>query len=131
MYEEGYKKLVVYQNTAKLRSLVYKRTEKFSRTQPRLVGQMRDAARSVKQNIAEGYKRDSIGSFIQFLKISQASLSELIEDIEDCFEDKIFSEGEFNELYTLAKQTAYLLDRFLISLYKMQKDGTWRKRWQR
>ena len=42
-----------------------------------LTSQIRRSAVSVASNIAEGYGRDSDGSFIQFLKISQGSLKEL------------------------------------------------------
>ena len=42
-----------------------------------LVAQIRRAAASVPANIAEGYGRESSGSYVQFLKHSQGSLKEL------------------------------------------------------
>ncbi len=64
MYQDGYKKLILWKNLCKLRFLIYRITKPFAKSHPRLVGQMRDAIRSAKQNVAEGYKRDSIGQFI-------------------------------------------------------------------
>ena len=42
-----------------------------------MTSQIRRAATSVATNIAEGYGRDSTGSYVHFLKISQGSLKEL------------------------------------------------------
>jgi four helix bundle protein len=42
-----------------------------------MTSQTRRAAASIAANIAEGYGRDSSGSFIQFLRMSQGSLKEL------------------------------------------------------
>jgi four helix bundle protein len=42
-----------------------------------LTSQIRRSATSIAANIAEGYGRDSRGSYLQFLRISQGSLKEL------------------------------------------------------
>ena len=86
MSKEGYRKLVVWQNFYKLRRLVYEITRKFAKSEMRRVSQMRDAARSVKQNIQEGYGK-TLGEYIHSLGISQGSLRELSGDIEDSYDD--------------------------------------------
>ncbi len=87
---------------------------------------MRDAARSAKQNIREGYKKGSIGEFIHSIKISQGSLEELGGDMEDCLEDKLIDEKEFLKLSELFRSAEYMSSRYLESLYKIKKEGTWK-----
>lgn len=86
---------------------------------------MRDAARSVKQNIQEGYNSGFLGKYIHGVAISQGSLSELVGDVSDCFQDKLISEEEFNRLKSLLGRTEYLLKRLRQSLKKKQIEGTW------
>jgi four helix bundle protein len=123
---EGYKNLVVWQNTKKLRALVYKITKSFPKTEIRRISQMNDAARSTKQNVQEGYKSGSLPKYLNHLRISQGSLSELRGDIDDCFEDQLINEKEFEELKELCSKTDYLLKRLIDSLIKKQKDGSWK-----
>lgn len=76
---------------------------------------MNDAARSVKQNIQEGYF-GSTAEFIRGLGISQGSLGELTGDLEDCLEDGLISQEEFEELNELSGKTAYLIGKLVDSL---------------
>lgn len=117
MAKEGYRKLVVWRNAYKLRRLVYEITRRFSKPEMRRVSQMRDAARSVKQNIQEGYGK-SLKEYIHSLGISQGSLRELSGDIEDSYDDGLISEGEFNNLKELCGKTDYLLMRLIQSLIR-------------
>lgn len=99
---KGFMYLGVWQNAALLRVLV----RKFTLTLPlkggskgnlsttlnkpleyRLKSQMDDAARSVKRNIEEGFKRPTTSEYLQFLGYSQASLEELRGDVRDCRTD--------------------------------------------
>lgn len=124
--EAAYEKLKFYQQICELRSLISKITERMIRNHPKLVSQMRDAARSVKQNIREGYRRGTLGEFRRGIKISQGSLEELSGDIEDCHEDGLVSDKEFQSLSKLVRSTDYLMMRYVQSLYKMEKEGTWK-----
>lgn len=123
----GYKKLIVWQNAYKLRRIIYTITSRFPKAEARRVSQMRDSARSVKQNIQEGYKRPSVGDYIHFLEIAQSSLAELMGDIEDCKDDSLIDENEFNMLDSLGGKTEYLFKRLIQSLKKKQTEGTWKK----
>lgn len=125
--KQGYKKLIVWKNIYELCKLIYKITECFPKTEMRRVSQMRDSARSAKQNIQEGYKRSSIGEYIHFLTISQGSLAELMGDIEDCYDDGLIAKEEFEELDSLSGKTDYLFNRLIESLRKKQANGTWKK----
>jgi four helix bundle protein len=124
--EMPYEKLKFYQDICEIRRLIYKITERFAKTHLKLVSQMRDAARSAKQNIREGYKKGSLGEFIHSIKISQGSLEELAGDIEDCLEDKLITEEEFAKLSKLFRSAEFLSSRYLESLYKIEKEGTWK-----
>lgn len=113
---EGYKKLVLWRNTHELRQRIYQLTADFPKSEFRRISQMRDAARSVKQNIQEGYQRHSLGEYVRFLEIAKASLAELQGDLEDCFEDSLLSATSFQEVHRLCKRTDYLFARLLQSL---------------
>lgn len=66
--DKPYEKLKFYQDICEIRRLMYQITERFSRVNLRLISQMRDAARSAKQNIREGYKKEALESLYIVLK---------------------------------------------------------------
>jgi four helix bundle protein len=115
---EGYKKLIVWKNARELRIKIYQATADFPKSEMRRVSQMRDAARSVKQNIQEGYGRRSRAEYIRFLEIGRGSLAELQGDLEDCFEDRLIAAEAFRELHQLCKRTDYIFTRLMNSLKK-------------
>jgi len=119
MGNQGFKKLVVWQNAYKLRRMIYEITKRFPKDELRRISQMRDAARSVKQNIQEGYGK-SLGEYIHSLEISKGSLRELSGDIEDCFDDGLIAEDEFQEIDKLVGKTDYLFMRLIQSLRRKQ-----------
>ena len=122
----AYEKLRFYQDICEIRRAVYLITERFAKSHMRLVSQMRDAARSAKQNIREGYKKGTIGEFIHSINISRGSLEELSGDIEDCLEDGLITPEEFKEINGLIKSADYLSDRYIKAISKMKEAGTWR-----
>lgn len=124
--EMPYEKLKFYQDICQIRRLIYQITERLTKSHLRLVSQMRDAARSAKQNIREGYKKGTIGEFIHSIRISQGSLEELAGDIEDCLEDKLINEDEFIKLSKLFRSAEYMSSRYIESLYRIEKQGTWK-----
>lgn len=79
---------------------------------------MNDSARSIKQNIQEGYKRKSLGDYIRSLSIAQGSLGELMGDIDDCYEDGLIDKSEFESTKELLGKTDYLFKRLIQSLEK-------------
>ncbi len=127
---QAYEMLKFYQNICEIRRFVYRITERFIKSHKRLVSQMRDAARSAKQNIREGYSKDTVGEFSHSIKISRGSLDELEGDVDDCNEDKLITNEEYDYLKNLFKQTKYQIDRYLDSLYKLAKAGKWKSRFK-
>jgi four helix bundle protein len=122
----AYENLKFYQDICQIRRFIHKITDRFMKTQPRLASQMRDAARSAKQNIREGYRKGSIGEYAHSINISLSSLEELSGDIEDCQEDGLLNEDEFNEFSQLFQSATYMAGQYLKSLYKMEREGTWK-----
>ncbi|MFA6431003.1 MAG: four helix bundle protein [Candidatus Margulisiibacteriota bacterium] len=121
----GYEKLIVWKNACELRRLIYQTTLKFPSIEMRRISQMRDAARSVKQNIQEGYFGGSLGKYINGINIANGSLAEVQGDIQDCFEDNLINEENYMKLISLARKTEYLLKRLRQSLIRKKLDGTW------
>ena len=74
----SYKDLEVWQVAMDLAEACYKTTTTFPRDEIYgMTAQVRRAATSIAANIAEGYGRETTGSFIQFLRIAQGSNKEL------------------------------------------------------
>jgi four helix bundle protein len=117
MSEEGFKKLIVWQNARVIRKKTYELTKEFPKNEYRRVAQMRDSARSVKQNIQEGY-RLTTANYIRHLDISRGSLNELMGDVDDCYEDNLIGKDEFEDLYNLCRKTDYLFMRQIGGLRK-------------
>ena len=129
--KRAYEKLKFYQNICKIRSIISKIVRSFGPSELRLISQMKDAARSAKQNIIEGYKKDNRGEFAHSIKISRGSLGELEGDLDDCYEDGLISKDSYLNLKDLIGKTHYQIDRYLDSLYKMDRDGKWKTRFKK
>jgi four helix bundle protein len=63
-----------------------------------LESQMRRAATSLTNNIAEGHGRFHYQENIQFLRISRGSLEELLDDLNICLDEQYFPETEIKPL---------------------------------
>ncbi|PIU03801.1 four helix bundle protein [Candidatus Shapirobacteria bacterium CG08_land_8_20_14_0_20_39_18] len=85
MTEIGYKYLKTYQLSIIIFDSTYIFCERFLPEYKfrRTVEQMTQAARSMKQNIPEGYSETSLKSYIKLLGVSRGSVVELIEDYQD------------------------------------------------
>ena len=74
----SYRDLRVWKLAIELTVSCYQSTRHFPQSEVYgLTSQIRRSATSIAANIAEGYGRDSKGSYLQFLRISQGSLKEL------------------------------------------------------
>ena len=83
MVVKSYKDLIIWQRSMDMVEFIYHITEHFpAKENFGLISQMRRAAVSVPSNIAEGYGRQSSGSYAQFLLIARGSLFELETQLE-------------------------------------------------
>ena len=115
---DGFKGLLVYQRAQELQDFAYQITENFPSTERRRREHMRDSARSVKQNIVEGWKRETTQQYIDFLSFSFGSLGELKEDGEDCLRLKLFNDATAKEMSRRCGEVDYLMGRLKIALEK-------------
>lgn len=83
MSEAGYKYLKSYQLSVVIYDLTIQFCNRWIDRKSRTHDQMVQAARSGKQNIAEGYLEKSLKSYIKLVGVGRASLGELLEDYED------------------------------------------------
>lgn len=80
---KSHRDLVAWQRAMDLVVAVYKMTASWPKDELYgLTSQARRSAVSVPANIAEGYGRENLGSYIHFLKMAQGSLKELETHIE-------------------------------------------------
>lgn len=95
----SFESLEVYTLARDFRKKIYKiiiklpEEEKFN-----LVSQMRRAALSLTNNIAEGHGRYHYQENIQFLRQARGSLEELIDDINVCLDQEYIDASTLNSL---------------------------------
>lgn len=87
----------------------------------KLVNQIVRAARSVTNNIAEGYGRFHFRENIQFCRQARGSLYELIDHLIISFDEKYINEEKFSELKSKIYNIIKILNGY-ISYLKKQKE---------
>src|SRR5215471_19246782 len=95
---ERFEDLIVWQEARLLRKEVYAASKLglFARDFE-MRGQIRDAALSVMDNIAEGFERGSNREFAQFLNISKGSAGEVRSALYAALDEEYLTQGEFGE----------------------------------
>lgn len=87
-----------------------------------LVPQMRRAALSISNNIAEGHGRWHFQESIQYCRVSRGSVEEVIDDLNVCLDEKYFDESE---IIPLKDESYNLIEKIngYISYLKKQKES--------
>lgn len=80
---ENYKKLSSYLLASVICDMTIQFVKRYIHFKSRTRDQMEQAARSGKQNIAEGYTTQSLESYIKLLGVAEGSVKELAADYED------------------------------------------------
>ena len=89
----------------------------------RFAEQMKAAAGSIMDNIAEGFERNSRLEFLNSLSISKGEGGELKSQTYRCLDDKYIDEKEFNELYNDAEMLIKKIAKFIIYLNNSKTKG--------
>ena len=90
----------------------------------RFVQQIRAAAGSVMDNIAEGYERDGNKEFINFLYIAKGSCGEVRSQVIRAHEVGFITDDVYNEMYNLCKNTSIAIMNFIKTLKASDLRGT-------
>lgn len=95
----GFEDLDVYKEARVLRRRVYKLTSRLPRDEkPNLFRQMRRAALSVTNNIAEGHGSRGFRHNMSYLYRSRGSVNELMDDINTCMDEGYFQPEHLADL---------------------------------
>ena len=97
---EGFEDLRIWQMARELCKEIYLHTEKKPwKTDSRFVQQIRAAAGSVMDNIAEGFERDGNKEYIQFLYIAKGSCGEVRSQIIRASDVGFLASEDYIKLY--------------------------------
>lgn len=122
---ERFEDLVIWQQARRLSKEVYEITRLGDfRFDSRLVQQIRAAAGSVMDNIAEGFERDGNKEFIQFLYVAKGSCGEVRSQLYRAFDAGFINEETFTRMLneTLSLNKGIL--NFIKSLKSSAVTGT-------
>lgn len=113
----SYKDLIVWQKSMDLAEAIYLITESLPSTENYgLRTQIRRAAVSIPSNIAEGYGRQTTGSYKQFLLIARGSLLELETQIEICVRLKYLDKSNTSNLEIVFTEISKMLTSLISKL---------------
>ena len=118
---KSFEELEVYKVARAFRKKIYQLTKELPAEEKyNLAGQMRRAALSLTNNIAEGHGRYHFKENIQFCRVSRGSLMELIDDLNTCIDEEYFSLDYLVELKTEGYTVNKILNGYIA--YLSQKE---------
>lgn len=101
----------------KLADEIYKLTKQFPDDEKYgLISQMRRSAISIPSNIAEGYRRNSDGFYVQFLSVSYGSGGELETQIEICKKNLPLRDESYHSAEVLLEEVMKMLNSLISKL---------------
>ena len=120
----GFDDLDVYQQARELRRRVFKLTGLLpDRERYVLCPQMRRAALSVTNNIAEGHGSRSYRHNISYLYRSRGSVNELLDDLTACEDEAYFEQKHLDDLREHAVRVAKLINGYVAYLRRRIEEG--------
>ena len=117
--------LRVWQNARVLCKIIYTLTHKEDFEKDfRFVQQIRAAAGSIMDNIAEGYGRGGNKEFIQFLSIAKGSTLEVLSQLYRAYDVQHITEQEFIETKQLLNTISVMLHNLIERLKQSDIKGS-------
>jgi len=111
--------LEVYKKARELRRRIYEIIKKLPQKERfNLIDQMRRAALSLTNNIAEGHGRYHYQENIQYLRQTRGSLEELMDDLNTCLDEEYIDQAVIGELKKLGNDVRMLLNGYIRYLRK-------------
>lgn len=89
----------------------------------RFAEQMKSAAGSIMDNIAEGFERSSRFEFVNSLGIAKGESGELKSQLYRCIDNNYINESEFTEFYSDADILSKKIASFIIYFNKTEHKG--------
>ena len=122
---KDFEELVIYQKARKLAKQVYDITrEGHFQFDSRFIQQIRAAAGSVSDNIAEGFERQGNKEFINFLYIAKGSCGEVRSQLIRAFDVGHISEQTFSQMYNDCRTLSLGILNMIKSLKSSDMKGT-------
>jgi four helix bundle protein len=116
--------LKVWQEARILMKAVYNITNNFPKSEEyNLKRHMRECARNVTGNIAEGFGRYHFQESIQFYRIARGSLAELKSDTYSSFDLSYFSDADFKGAVEQEDKVVKMLNALIESTMKLKKSN--------
>ena len=122
---ENFEDLAVYQKSCELAKQVYDITRKGEfKSDYRFVQQIRAAAGSVSDNIAEGFERQGNKEFINFLYIAKGSCGEVRSQVTRAHNVGFIDDNTFSQMFFDCKKLSAGILNMINSLKRSTVTGT-------
>ena len=121
----GFKKLRVWQDAVALYITACKILVGFPFELRKTASNTIDSAHSISRNIAEGYCRQSIREYLNFLNIALGSCGELHSSYESFKRAGQMTDNQYEEIEQIHYKVENGLINLIKSLQKKQKEGDW------
>ena len=110
----SFENLKVYIKARELRKRISKLSQKLPDSERyNLISQMRRAALSVTNNIAEGHGSQSYRHNISFLYMARGSVNELLDDLNACEDEDYFQKEHLDDLRKDADEVIRILNGYI------------------
>jgi len=124
--KKGYRELQVWNKGYQLTRMIFRITSTFPIEEKYgLVSQMRRSSVSIIANIAEGYGRNHISEYIQFISIAIGSSNELEVYLLISKDMGYISEKDFSESMPVHAEVSKMLHSLRLSLQEKRQSKPW------